>query len=94
MHTTVAQCTLTDAQNVPKQQSVAPGQLPPRLCLAQCMECPWGQFRPAVPALLPPSSLYYTCLLAEHANWKTFNLEKAGLSNSQNTSLLPTLFSH
>lgn len=89
MHITVAQCTWLDAQNIPKQPSVAPGQLPPYLCL----EFPLDQFGSAVPALLPLNSLF-TCLLAEHGKLENLNLEQAVFSKNYSISLLSTLFCH
>ena len=66
MHNAIAHHSPTDAQLVPKQQSL-PGQLPPVYVLGMMshgMEYPVGQFGSAVLAVLPPSFLYPSSFLA------------------------------
>lgn len=71
MPNTIAYHTLTDAQSVPDKQLAAPDQ--PSLYtdheMLHGMEYPFGTFRCAVLAVLPPSFLC-TCLLPEHGKLK------------------------
>lgn len=72
MHNTVIHLLLTDAQPISGRQSTAPGQLPPVYMLSMTfygVEYPFGQFRLAVLAKLPPSLLCISTL-AEHGKLK------------------------
>lgn len=67
MHNTIAHHPLTDAQLIPWQQLVPPGQIPPVYTLNMTfsvMQYPCGQFLSAILAVLPPSFLFSS--LAEH----------------------------
>ena len=66
MHNAIAQHSLTNAQLVPEQQSVHPGQLPPVYKLGMTshgMEYSFGHFGLAVLAVSPPNFLWPSSLL-------------------------------
>ena len=60
MHNAIAHHSLTDAQLVPEQRSLHPGQLPPVYILGMTpygLEYPFGQFGSAALAVSPPNFL-------------------------------------